>query len=404
MLVLLRFYIGKIMKTYQVKLAEFFSIILLFLFFFYFRHSVIYYFLFTCFGMLIAVRQPSNSTKFVIPLIGILGVLIIGFCAIVGSITTGHLQIYMLMYFSVLVVIYLLDYNHIYKFISTRGKIDIFYIIIALIITISMAYSLINKTSPNFIDEDENFTGIFIFLFFMYSNKKKRFFGILLGILYGLILTRSRSYYLLITLFYSIKFTKYFFNKAIHITKTNHIFYFLLITFVATIILSYIWVFIVAPLGQVEYRAGLNDRSNLIRFVANIKFCDLIRQPNHLLFGGYGKGLREFLQVDEFATASTKFYLGARLVQPHNSIINLMLRIGIIPAITYLVIMSKFISNHMSKENYEYIYPYIINAMFMHSLFTLKWFALWAIVLMIPQQKTIKMIPFNRKTLRRYDK
>lgn len=343
--------------------------------------------MFVCIGILSAIHKSDCLKVFGIHLKEIVEISIIAFCAVLGSITVGYLQIYTIMYFSVLITIYLLDCNYMYRFNRISKNADIFYIVLSLIILSNILFSALNHTNISFIDEDTNYSGVFIFLYFMYSDKRKKKLGIILGILYGVIFTRSRSYILLMGLFYLIKLGKRFFVKIAAKLKMNNILFFLLLITLGTIILSYLWVYVIAASGQSAYGESLNDRSNFIRFVANIKFCDIIREPNQLLFGGYGKKLREFLQVDEFSNESTKFYLGARLVQPHNSVFNLVLRIGIIPSFIYLIVMSKFISRHMEEDNYEYIFPYMVNAMFMHSLFSLKWFAFWAFIILIPKAK-----------------
>jgi len=234
---------------------------------------------------------------------------------------------------------------------------------------------------------DKNYSAVFVYLVFLYSNKKKYISGIFIGIVYGLFFTHSRSYLLLIILFYIF----YFFKGCIYSLMENlkiSIFKFMCILFVCTILLSFIWVFFVASDNVTAQYVSLNDESNLRRFAGNIKTLTLLRDSfKDLLFGGYGYEYYEVLGINVSTYSQLPDFMGVKLVQAHNSILNNFAIMGILPGLIYMYLVCKIFQKEYSMENLPYLLPYLINSMFMHSLFNGRYLLLFLIVLVIQPDK-----------------
>ena len=90
--------------------------------------------------------------------------------------------------------------------------------------------------------------------------------------------------------------------------------------------------------------------------------------------------------------------MNERLVQPHNSILNLFLRIGIIPAVIYFLILSYILDKLSTVNNCEYIFPYLINTIFMHSLLSGVWLGLWILILFFVNDYDRRYLKYHELT------
>jgi hypothetical protein len=235
---------------------------------------------------------------------------------------------------------------------------------------------------------DSNYVGILVFMFFLYSNKMGKIAGILLGIYYAVFMNSSRSYLLLIILFYIVFFLN---RKITDFFQRHNVGFGKVLTFLTifSVVLSFIWVFIVSASGTSAYHESLNDMSNRVRFVANLYALNTFTDLKNNWLWGYGFSIMNALGISGSADVAynTSYFLDAKLVQPHNSYINILLRMGLIPGIIYLVVISKLLNRINGTINYAYLLPYLVNAMFMHSLLNGKWLLFLVIILLMPQKK-----------------
>lgn len=242
----------------------------------------------------------------------------------------------------------------------------------------------IERIAGNFTFEvinDQNFTGLMIFLFFLYSWHFKRSLGILVCLYFLLVFSSSRGLFGMFAIFlFCIVFrgTIYsFLNKFFF-----PIWKLMSILFVLVMLLSVYWVNYVSVNELSGYREGFNDGSNKMRFSANVYAMHLIESDRSLWLSGYGSDLKTVLGVEEDKPLSEHTrYNDVRLVQPHNSILNTFLRIGVIPGLIYLLMISFIIDKLFRKDTIEFIIPYFVNASFMHSFFSGSWFLLWLLIL-----------------------
>ncbi|MCC5425073.1 O-antigen ligase domain-containing protein, partial [Clostridium botulinum] len=161
-----------------------------------------------------------------------------------------------------------------------------------------------------------------------------------------------------------------------------------ILMFIITVSISYIWVYKVAIDGVKEYQQGLNDTSNKMRFVANIYAIDLIKNnKEELIFYGYDNDFKDIFSIYDYEIDLHRRFMGVRLVQPHNSILNINIRSGIIFSLLYFYILSRIIDKLYTKDNLEYILPYLFSTLFLHELLNRKFLVFWLILLCLPSNK-----------------
>ena len=85
---------------------------------------------------------------------------------------------------------------------------------------------------------------------------------------------------------------------------------------------------------------------------------------------GYDNSIREALHIsDNKDDKNTTIFMGFRIVQPHNFVLNLLLRYGLIFTLIYIYILIKVLSIYVNdKDNLAIIICYLFANMFMHSL------------------------------------
>lgn len=228
---------------------------------------------------------------------------------------------------------------------------------------------------------DRNFSAVIIFILFLLSNRLAKLGGLLTGLVYVFFISESRSMILMMLLYYvTVFFLKLSKKKGRMRIKTFWVF---VILFIFSIAFTYFWIYVVAINGTGSYHSSLNDDSNLTRFVSNYKAIQMLLGNDRPLIWGYGDYLLDYMGIADTYVR----YMGVRLVQSHNSIINPLLRMGIIPGIVYFIILGKLLDTFMKWENLPYILPYLVNALFMHSLLEMAWLTAWILVLVIPQHR-----------------
>ncbi|KEJ02791.1 membrane protein [Clostridium botulinum A2B3 87] len=251
-------------------------------------------------------------------------------------------------------------------------------------------YSTINgKISLNIIG-DKNFSGVVMILFFMYCAKNKFYLGEVVSVFTILILD-SRASLITLILFFIVRLFKDTIWSVLQKLRLNKVYKLFALMLIIIISISYIWVSRVTIYGVKEYQQSLNDTSNKMRFVANIYAIDLIKNnKKELMFYGYDNDFKDIFGIYDYEIDSHRKFMGVRLVQPHNSIINVIIRTGIIFSLLYFYILSRIIDKLYTKDNLEYILPYLFSALFLHELLNSRFLMFWIIVLCLPINKIIR--------------
>ena len=229
--------------------------------------------------------------------------------------------------------------------------------------------------------DDKNYTAVLMFLYFAFCLHFRFFIGILLSTVFFVFFNSSRSSILLIaTFFFCMAFKEQIFYSLKNFKLDKFLKIFSLMT-LCIIGFSYYWVSNVSVNNLQAYRQGLNDGSNKMRFTANIYAIDMVKKDNDLFYRGYGFDIRKVMGVDEEDYSKHTRINGVRLVQPHNSIINVLIRLGIVPGILYFIILASTIDLLYKKWTIEFIFPYLLNSMFMHSLLDGFMLGIWIIII-----------------------
>jgi hypothetical protein len=263
-------------------------------------------------------------------------------------------------------------YNIIYYLMCTSLIIQIFFSLI------------LNKKEISFLGWDKNFTGVILFLFFAFCYKQNYLFGVILAIAPAIFLD-SRGYILMLVLFFLIKLLKGPLFKVLNIFKLIKMYKVFLLMIIFICSFSFFWIKFVAPDTYVQ--EGINDTSNKMRFGANLKAMDLIKENNFLMFYGFDNDIKKVLGIDSPNGEEHTRYYGVRLVQTHNSLLLTMVKTGLLFSILYFLIVSKILDKYYLKENIEYIFPYLASSMIMHSLLNTSFLLFWILILHIPPTK-----------------
>lgn len=301
-----------------------------------------------------------------------------------------------------LIIVRLSFPNGISELVRNRKLNIIVYTIMCISIIIQLIlpkYGTNGKVTLFFV-KDKNYTGVIMFLAFIYFNKNKLIFGQILCIILTLFLD-SRAYSLMIIIFYISKIFKKNITYIGGKLSLNSSYKVLILSLIFIIVFSNIWLNYVASSGVKNYQEGLNDISNKMRVVSNINVLDRIKndiENYYLIAYGYDYDIKNVLGISSYNTSSHAIRNGVRLVQPHNSILNIVIKSGIIFSIIYFYILSKLMDKIYTRENIEYILPYLANTIFLHGLLDTEYFLLFILVTSIPiynKNKTRRVIYYE---------
>lgn len=211
---------------------------------------------------------------------------------------------------------------------------------------------------------DKNYLGVVVFGFFVFSYLRKRYLGILLSLFYAYNLN-SRMIVFMIIIFIICKV----FNNGLYriwekIFK-RHTWMLFVFMFIFTILISYVFVYYASINGIHDYQSSLADGSNYMRCVGNIYSLELAIKNKEFIFFGVDNNIIEFLGADNYQN----YFMGTRIVQPHNDIINLLIRNGLIYGVGYWGLLSVILSKIVNKKNISILIPFVFCSLFMHSIF-----------------------------------
>ncbi len=317
----------------------------------------------------------------------IVGIMVLVSCYIAGYLLAAHSQNFGIVSSITLISLALIVENLNFHGIYYNSRFDIFYFLM----TLFVIYSILTGTrsldgSVVFVSlGDKNYSAMLVFLFFLYSNKKDKITGVLIAFIYGLFFVNSRSYVMLLCLYYLIMYFQKPLKRIFDKFRFNY-FKFMVLLFVFVMIFSVFWVYVISATEIGSHYSSLNDASNRVRFVSNIRsFEFLLEDLKQSLIWGYGYDYVHVLGVD-VTYSQLPIYMGTKILQAHNSYLNTLIQMGIIAGISYFYLLGKIFERFDWKENCQYIIPYLINACFMHSLLNGSWLVFFLIILILPQQ------------------
>lgn len=221
---------------------------------------------------------------------------------------------------------------------------------------------------------DVNVGSLVLFAFYSYCDAKhyKSWFPVaVLTVFFG---RESRGCLVVFGLFILIKLIKLFVSKTKLNKKANsrNITYEPIIVIglavVAVVCFSYFWTFVVSSSNVLYYHEGLNDGSNAVRFRSNIYALEQVFGTTDFMFFGYDNDIR--LLLGDISPEESAMFLGYRLVQSHNSIINLFMKNGILFSCIYIVLLCVLLKKSFDIKRIEHWLPYLFGSMILHSMFS----------------------------------
>ena len=193
-----------------------------------------------------------------------------------------------------------------------------------------------------------NFSGAYLFLFFLYSDYLKFKFGKLFVICASFLLL-SRLLILSIICFYVIRFVQ----KVWTIRLNFNWRIFLFISYIAFFIFN-VWFLLnvekgVAYDSSVERLGTLNDNSNVLRFTINVAVLNGVLQDSNLRFG-YGQ------VTDDKCPEYTERYT----LMPHNELLDSIVEFGYVFTIISFVFSTMYIRKFFKYQLFCYFIPCVI--------------------------------------------
>lgn len=235
-------------------------------------------------------------------------------------------------------------------------------------------------------NNDKNYAALIVFLMFMIYMKLNFWPGIAYPLIFFAFCNKSRGLVLCVLVFCGIRIGKRAFKRIIKPRK-GYTICFLVVSTIAIICFSYLFMYSSAFSVMGGYRESLVDTSNKMRFNANIYAVDLIRD-NNLIWSGYGNDLTVFIGVfDGIANNMVDIqYNGFRLVQSHNSVINNITRIGIVPSFLYFFVLGLIADRYKTYDNLEYYYTFLIYGLILNYYYG-PWIVAWLFILFLKPVK-----------------
>lgn len=294
---------------------------------------------------------------------------------------------------TILCYIYLIICDYSYKnngeksIVRNKEKIDFFYIgcnasiLINLLIQISREGIGLNRFCLPTACWDTNICNVILFCFYIYCDRKEYKLWKITAILTIFFSRSSRGTLLMFGLFLSIKFFKKLIKKKANYNEpsTVKVFSILMGSMIITILFSYFWTNVVSSTGVTGYHDSLNDGSNAVRFRANLYAVEAIAENKEFLFYGYDNDIQSLLgdrDKDQFT-----YYKGYRLVQTHNSILNMFIKNGILFSLLYYILLSRLLKKIFNYNYCEYWIPYLVNAMILHGMFVTDFLLIFMLAL-----------------------
>lgn len=222
--------------------------------------------------------------------------------------------------------------------------------------------------------QDKNYTSLFVFLSFTLSWKRKFAPGVCLGLLYPLVYP-GRQYVLTVVLFIAVDL---FLNRgkgAIQWPKISTMK--VLALFVAGALLVYgascLWTEVALNQDVSSNKSSINDTSNAMRTSSTVYSVErIIQNPSFVLYG-YDADLFEQMGISETTSKFGETYYvndRFRLVQPHQEVINSLLKYGLVFTMAYYGLLSYLIARRLSRANFALFASYFLGSLLMHDVFT----------------------------------
>lgn len=227
-----------------------------------------------------------------------------------------------------------------------------------------------------------NNTAIAVFFYLWLSVKRKNVFGILLSIVFPAFYL-ARQYILMVILAVVLVVGCHFSTKVQlfvqkSVTGKNFVLA-VCITTIAVVALSYFWLDVVVPQGVGVYKTTLNDESNAGRMAQDKYVFELLCSDPQFLLRGYDLDLFSILGIsttDFSKEANTYIYGMYRLAQPHEELLNMILKYGMLISLLYYSLIGHLLTIRCKGLDAAIVLSYLISSAFLHGMFETIWILL----------------------------
>lgn len=252
---------------------------------------------------------------------------------------------------------------------------------------------------------DKNYSAVALFCFFVYCDQTHRrsILWKIVGLVVLFYLRSSRGSLLLGFLFIGFKILSYYLKrkgvvgfdlKSDKSFSQKRVLLCLAFSLVFVIGFSYFWTYYVSASGVTAYHESLNDGSNATRFRANVYAVQQLLSNHRFLFYGYDNDIR-FILGDIDALDFTRFE-GYRLVQSHNSFLNMAIKNGLLFTIFYFVFLFASFKKVFKISNCPYLISLFVISMFMHGIFVTDYLLFFLVSIYSGCNHTLRNSTYHR--------
>ena len=207
----------------------------------------------------------------------------------------------------------------------------------------------------------------------------------------------NRSALLLIIIFVFMVLLEWIRGRNKNLWIVDHPGLFFVFSAIGIIIISYAWVAISAIVGIGSYHTSICDTSNNIRVISNIYAWHQFKSTPELIFYGYDRDIYDAMKLG--VGSGFLYFMGARVVQAHHSILDLYQRCGLIFTIVYFSYIAKFIKRSTITDKNRVLLPIFIISMVMHSYLQTECLLMIALVLYDSHESAYEIVEAHPFTL-----
>lgn len=343
--------------------------------------------------LILCVQRPNKFASIRISAPLFFALVLFGIAILLLVILSDYSKSLLISYTAFLLLCFLLFYESLS--LPNRSVVleRVFYITITLIILADVA-SHLGETSVMYLNGayDKNYLGIIIYLYFAWCWATGRRLGVIVSIACALVIG-SRNLVIMLVFFLAIAFVQAFrrrkraddFKYQRNVSAPG-VFLIFIAMFVGITVFSFWWSESMVGNSTTAYQMSMNDSSNAIRFNSDKYAIQYLLSNPQLVLVGYDgdiideMGIISNLNGTESALTGT-FYNGYRIVQPHNVLLNMILKEGILYTVAYYLVLSFLLARYFKRGNLAYWLPFLFGCMFMHSLLTGYYLVFFLVVL-----------------------
>lgn len=263
--------------------------------------------------------------------------------------------------------------------LSTIGLIAIFSIFIirpTFFMDYGGAHKTIDDLSPLLWGAaDKNRTALFVFLYFAYSVKHRKRIGIALSLAYPLFYL-GRQYLImvfLLVLFLLVASRLRMPELLSNLFNGKTYFIYFITSAVAVSLFSSFWVGVVMAGGVGEYKSGWNDSSNAVRMSSIQYVSEEMASDSSYIVYGLDSDIFKVLGIsqDDTRRGQTYYVNGLyRLVQPHQEVLNTLLKEGILMTLSIYGLISCLLSTTVrDRFDRATVLAYLLGSLTLHEMF-----------------------------------